>query len=136
MIVLDASALVELMLATPTGQLVAARIADPAVGLHTPHLADIEVAQAMRRYVREGGIGAATALVALDDYRALDLQRHAHEPLLERIWELRQNLTAYDAVYVALAEALDASLVTCDGRLSRAPAMAGRVELLQTKRTR
>ena len=136
MIVLDASALVELILDTPTGQLVAARIADPAEGLHAPHLADIEVAQALRRYVREGDIDAETAVVALDDFRALDLQRHAHEPLLERIWELRQNLTAYDAVYVALAEVLDASLVTCDGPLSRAPAIAGRVELLHAKRMR
>ena len=87
-------------------------------------------------YVREGDIDAETAVVALDDFRALDLQRHAHEPLLERIWELRQNLTAYDAVYVALAEVLDSVLVTCDGPLSRAPAMAGRVELLQAKRMR
>ncbi len=136
MIVLDASALVELILATPTGQLVAARIADPAESLHAPHLADIEVAQALRRYVREGDIDATTAVVALDDFRALDLQRHAHEPLLGRIWALRQNLTAYDAVYVALAEVLDGVLVTCDGPLSRAPAMAGRVELLQAKRAK
>ena len=109
MIVLDASALVELILATPTGRLVAARIADAAEGLQAPHLADIEGAQALRRYVREGDIDARTAAVALDDFRALDLQRHAHEPLLSRVWELRENLTAYDAVYVALAEVLDAS---------------------------
>jgi predicted nucleic acid-binding protein len=62
-----------------------------------PHLADIEVVQALRRYVREGEIEAERAAVALDDLRALDLQRHAHEPLLERVWALRQNLTAYDA---------------------------------------
>ena len=136
MIVLDASALVELILDTPTGQLVAARIADPAEGLHAPHLADIEVAQTLRRYVRDGDIDAETAVVALDDFRDLDLQRHAHEPLLERIWQLRQNLTAYDATYVALAEVLDGVLVTCDGPLSRAPAMAGRVELVQAKRIR
>ena len=133
MIVLDASALVELILATPTGQLVAARVADPEEGLHVPHLVDIEVAQALRRYVREGDIDATAAGAALDDFRALDLQRHAHEPLLERVWQLRQNLTAYDAVYVALAEVLDSVLLTCDGRLSRAPAMSGRVELVQVK---
>ena len=133
MIVLDASALVELILTTPTGQLVAARIADPADGLHVPHLVDIEVAQTLRRFVREGDIDAKTVAGALGDFRALDLQRHAHEPLLGRIWELRQNLTAYDAVYVALAEVLDGILVTCDSRLSRAPAMSGRVELLQVK---
>ena len=133
MIVLDASALVELILDTPTGRAVAARIADPAEGLHVPHLADIEVVQALRRYVRERDIDAVAAAVALDDLRALDLQRHAHEPLLERVWELRENLTAYDAVYVALTEVLDGVLLTCDGPLSRAPGLAGRIVLVQAK---
>jgi predicted nucleic acid-binding protein len=133
-IVLDASALVELILSTPTGQLVAARIADPATGLHAPHLADVEVVQALRRFVRDGAVDAATAAVALDDLRALDLQRHPHEPLLERVWEMRDNLTAYDAVYVALAEALDAELLTCDGPLSRAPGAADRAVLVQAAR--
>jgi len=132
-IVLDASALVELILDTPTGQLVAARIADPAEGLHVPHLADIEVVQALRRYVREVELDARAAEMALDDFRALDLQRHAHEPLLERVWELRKNLTAYDAVYVALAEVLEGILLTCDRRLSRAPGMARRVVLVETE---
>jgi predicted nucleic acid-binding protein len=133
-IVLDASALVELILDTPTGQLVADRIADPAEGLHVPHLADVEVVQALRRYLREGEIEADTAEVALDDLRALDLQRHAHEPLLGRVWELRENLTAYDAVYVALAEVLDAVLLTCDRRLSQAPRVGRRVTLMTTER--
>ena len=133
MIILDASALVELILDTPTGQAVAARIADPAEGLHVPHLADIEVVQALRRYVRERDIDAEAAALALDDLRALDLQRHAHEPLLERVWELRENLTAYDAVYVALTEVLDGVLLTCDGPLSRAPGLAGRVVLVHAK---
>ena len=70
----------------------------------------------------------------LEDFRALDLQRHAHEPLLDRVWHLRENLTAYDAVYVALAEVLDCVLLTCDGPLSRAPGLAGRVVLLQDSR--
>jgi predicted nucleic acid-binding protein len=131
-IVLDASALIELLLDTPTGQLVAARIADPTEGLHVPHLVDIEVVQALRRYVREGDLEAAAAELALDDLRALDLQRHAHEPLLERVWELRKNLTAYDAVYVALAEVLDGVVLTCDRPLSQAPGMARRVVLVQT----
>lgn len=131
MIVLDASALVELVLGTPRGRKVAARVADPAVSLHAPHLADVEVAQALRRYTRDGELDAATASTALDDFRALDLQRHAHEPLLDRVWELRKNLSAYDAVYVALAEALDAVLLTCDGRLARAPSFAARVELVR-----
>ncbi len=130
MIVLDASALVELILDTPTGRLVAGRLADPAEGLHVPHLADLEVVQALRRYVREGEIDADAAEMALDDLRALDLQRHAHEPLLERVWELRKNLTAYDAVYVALAEVIDGVLLTCDRRLSHAPGMSRRVTLI------
>ena len=134
MIVLDASALLELILDTPTGQLVAARIADPAEGLHVPHLADVEIVQALRRYVREGEIDADAAEVAMDDLRALDLQRHAHEPLLERVWELRENLTAYDAVYVALAEALDTVLLTCDRRLSHASGMRRQVALIRADR--
>ena len=108
-------------------------IADPADGLHVPHLADIEVAQALRRYVSERDIDEHTAATALDDFRALDLQRHAHEPLLDRVWDLRKNLTAYDAVYVALAEVLDDVLVTCDGPLSRAPGVAGRVVLVRPR---
>ena len=130
MIVLDASALVELLLDTPRGQAVATRIADPAVGLHVPHLADVEVIQALRRYATDGELNAVEAAAALEDLRALDLQRHAHEPLLDRVWALRQNLSAYDAVYVALAEVLDTTLLTCDGRLARAPGLARRVELV------
>ena len=130
MIVLDASALVELLLGTEMGRSVATRIADPAISLHVPHLADVEVAQTLRRYVREGGLDAASGAEAIDDLSALDLQRHSHEPLLGRVWALRQNLTAYDAVYVALAEALDAKLLTCDSRLARAPGMARRVGLV------
>lgn len=133
MTVLDASALVELLLETPTGRAVAARIADPAEGLHVPHLADVEVTQALRRYVREREIDAEDAAIALDDLRALDLQRHAHEPLLDRVWELRDNLTAYDAVYVALADVLDGVLLTCDRRLSRAPGLSSRVVFVQAE---
>jgi predicted nucleic acid-binding protein len=135
MMVLDASALVELILATPTGQLVAARIGDPDEDLHAPHLADIEVVQALRRYVRQGTIDASAAAVALADLRDLDLQRHAHEPLLDRVWDLRENLSAYDAVYVALAEVLDGILLTCDGPLWRAPDLTDRVVLVQAERT-
>ncbi len=130
MIVLDASALVELLLGTARGRQIAELVADPSIGLHVPHLADVEVAQALRRYVREGALEADVARSALEDLADLDLERHPHEPLLQRIWELRQNLTAYDAAYVALAEALDARLLTCDRRLARAPGLAARVELL------
>jgi predicted nucleic acid-binding protein len=130
MIVLDASALVELLLGTELGRSVGARIADPALGLHTPHLADVEVTQALRRYAREGSLPADSAAAALAELRSLDLERHSHEPLLDRVWALRANLTAYDAVYVALAEALAAPLLTCDARLARAPGLRARVELV------
>jgi len=130
-IVLDASALVELLLNTPTGQTLATRLADPALGLHVPHLVDVEVAQALGRYARDGELDAKDAAAALEDLRSLDLQRHAHEPLLERVWELRHNLSAYDAVYVALAEVLDTVLLTCDGRLARTPGLSRRVALVK-----
>ena len=131
MTVLDASALVELLLGTEAGRLVAARIADPALALHVPHLADVEVAQALRRYVREGSLDKGSAAGALEDLRLLDLERHSHEPLLDRVWTLRDHLTAYDAVYVALAEALECTLLTCDGRLARSPGLSRRVELVR-----
>lgn len=130
MIVLDASALIELLLNTAAGQEVAFRIADPALGVHVPHLADIEVAQVLRRYASKGELPAKDAERALEDLQDLDLQRHAHEPLLERVWSLRQNLSAYDAVYVALAEVLDTVVLTCDRRLAKAPGLKGRVELV------
>lgn len=130
MIVLDASTLVELLLGTEAGRSIADRIADPALALHVPHLVDVEVAQALRRLVREGALDAESAAAALDDLRLLDLDRHSHEPLLERVWALRDNLPAYDAVYVALAEALDCPLLTCDGRLARAPGVPCLIELV------
>ena len=131
MIVLDASAVLELLLVTARGRVIADRIADPALGLHVPHLLDVEVAQALRRLVQQGELGQADARVALEELSALDLERHAHEPLLDRIWALRKNLTAYDATYIALAEALDATLLTCDGRLARAPGIGVRVDLIR-----
>jgi len=132
-IVLDASALVELLLDTPVGRAVAARIADPALGLHAPHLVDIDVAQALRRYARAGELDAAAAVAAVEDLHDLDLQRHAHEPLLDRVWDLRQNLSAYDAVYVALAEVLDTKVLTCDGRLARVPGLARSIEVVRMR---
>ena len=130
MIVLDASVVVELLLDTQTGDAVARRIADPALALHVPHLLDVEVAQALRRAVREGEIDDVDAVAAIEVLHGLGLHRHSHEPLLDRMWQLRQNLSAYDAAYVALAEALDAKLLTCDARLKRAPGAAHRVELV------
>jgi predicted nucleic acid-binding protein len=130
MIVLDASAVLELLLGTPAGVEVSARVADAALALHVPHLVDVEVAQVLRRYVREAQLTGDDAANALGDLRDLNLTRHAHEPLLERVWELRNNLSAYDAVYLALAETLDASLLTCDRRLAHAPGVRRRAILI------
>ena len=132
MIVLDASAVIELLLSTELGRTIADRIADPALSLHVPHLVDVEVAQALRRFVQCGELEQDTAKAALEDLTCLDLERHAHEPLLDRIWALRMNMTAYDAAYVALAEALDVVLLTCDGRLARIPGLGRRVELIRS----
>ena len=84
----------------------------------------------LRRYVAAGSIGAEIAVAALDDLAALDITRYAHEPFLDRIWELRDNVTAYDAVYLALAEVLDSPLVTFDGRLAAAPGHFATVDLI------
>ena len=128
MIVLDASAAIELILGTLDGTKVAARIADPAETLHAPHLIDIEVAQVMRRYADLGTISGPRGRAALQDLADLDLARYAHDALLPRVWQLRRNLTAYDAAYVALAEALGAPLLTLDARLAGAPGHRARIE--------
>jgi len=131
-IVLDASALLELLLNTPAGRAIASRLADPAVAVHVPHLIDLEIAHALRRLIESGELSEEISAAALADLRALDLQRHAHEPLLDRIWELRDHVGPADAVYLALAEVLDAELLTCDGRLPRAPGATRRVRLIAT----
>ncbi|MHC4960121.1 MAG: type II toxin-antitoxin system VapC family toxin [Planctomycetota bacterium] len=130
MIVLDASAAVELILGTPNGRRVAERIADPRRSLHAPHLLDVEVAQVLRRYERSRVVDAERATAALRDLGQLGIRAHEHAILLPRVWELRANLTAYDAVYVALAEGLDAPLLTLDTRLASAPGHRARIEVL------
>ncbi|GIU88121.1 MAG: ribonuclease VapC12 [Acidimicrobiia bacterium] len=130
MIVLDASAALELLLNTEGGELVRARIADPSESLHAPHLLAVEVAQVLRRYVASRSVTAEVAVAALEDLAGLDIAHYAHEPFLGRIWELRENVTAYDAAYLTLAEVLDAPLLTFDGKLATAPGHDARVELL------
>lgn len=117
---LDASAAVELLLGTPRGIAVADRIFDPAESLHAPELLDLEVAQALRRFERAEILDAARAANALQDLADLPLERYSHRLLLPRAWELRPNLTVYDAVYVALAELLEAPLLTGDASLAKA----------------
>ena len=131
MIVLDASAVVELLLDTAAGRRVAISISDAATGVHVPHLIDVEVLSVLRRFTRERVIAERDAEGAIVNLLALDLQRHSHEGLLERVWALRKTVTAYDAMYVALAEALGAALVTCDARLGRASGVNARIEVLK-----
>ena len=99
--------------------------------LFAPEIIDLEVASAWRRDVRTGRLDERRAQLALDDLAALRLVRVSHHPFMGRIWELRHNLTPYDAAYVALAEALGATLLTVDGRSTRAPSLRCAVELLQ-----
>lgn len=130
MIVLDASALLELLLVTASGRRLAERIRPAGISLHAPHLVDIEVSQAVRRYVLSGSLSAERGRLALHHLADLDLERYPHTPLLPRIWALRENLTAYDATYVALAEVLEAKLITRDRRLADAPGILADVELI------
>jgi predicted nucleic acid-binding protein len=129
-IVVDASALLEALLRTPAAASVERRLFDDRETLHAPHLLDVEVAQVIRRYAAAGEIGQERGRAALADLADFPLRRYPHQFLLPRVWELRRNLTAYDAVYVALAEALDAPLLTRDRRLAAAPGHHARVELV------
>lgn len=115
--VLDASGAVELLLNTTAGKRLATRLADDSEVVHAPHLIDLEITQVLRRYTHHGMLHARSGALALARWRGLDVQRYSHEPFLDRIWQLRDNVTAYDAVYVALAEALSTVLVTGDRRL-------------------
>jgi len=128
-IVVDASALLEVLLRTPTAQAIERRLFGLRETLHAPHLLDVEVAQVIRRYVRMREMEAERGAAALADLAEFPLHRYPHNFLLPRVWELRENLTAYDAVYVALAEILDSSLLTRDRRLAAAAGHQARIEL-------
>ena len=128
MIVLDASALLEFLLQTPLGARVEARLFRDKDELHSPHLVDVEVTQGLRRLARMGEISTDRAAEAIADLAGLDLHRHAHLDLLTRAWRLRENVTVFDAMYVGLAEALDATVVTCDAPLAKAPGHRARIE--------
>ncbi|TMC70916.1 MAG: type II toxin-antitoxin system VapC family toxin [Chloroflexi bacterium] len=129
MIVVDASAALDYLLASGAFERIAARFAAPAESLHAPQLLDVEVAHALRRLAMGRMISASRAGEALEDLALLRLRRYSHTWLLPRIWQLRPNMSAFDAAYVALAESLDAALVTADGGLARAPGHAAKIEL-------
>ena len=128
--VLDASSAVELLLNTLRGQRLAVRLLDDTESVHVPHLIDVEIAQVLRRYVLRGVLDETFGATALLRWREFSIERHPHEPLLDRIWQLRANVSAYDAVYLALAEALSAVLVTGDRKLAQASGFAVAVELI------
>jgi predicted nucleic acid-binding protein len=127
--VIDASVLVTVLAGvTSRAMSVRARLHDDTIA--APHLVDLEVLHALRGLVLGGRLGPPDVDAAVRRLRRLPLARHAHQPLIGRCWELRHNLTAYDASYVALAEALGVPLLTADARLADAPGIRCDVELL------
>ena len=129
MIVVDASILAP-ALADDTSDGDAARTALRDQALAAPELIDLEVTSVWRRQVIAGQLETRRADLAVADLLALPLQRIPHRHLVTRCWELRENLTPYDAAYVALAELLDIVLVTGDARMSRSPGVRCRVEVI------
>jgi predicted nucleic acid-binding protein len=120
--------MVELLLRSSKGLTVRHRISQ--TDLHAPCLIDVEVAHVLRRHLRMQVIDSARVIAALDIYCNLQITRYPHEGFIRRIWALRGNLSAYDAAYVSLAEALRVPLVTCDTRLGSAPGHNASVEVI------
>ena len=130
MIVIDASALLEILLRTDRADRLMERAFSGSEQMHAPQLLDIEITQVLRRLVRQKEITAARAEQALQDLADLVVERHEHQTLIMRIWQLRDSLSAYDGVYVALAEALAAPLLTCDAKLAGAHGHRATIELV------
>ncbi len=130
MIVIDASAVLELLLQTKLADRLMERALGSEESLHAPHLLDIEVAHALRRLVQQNAITNDRAEQVLEDFSQLLIERHGHQPLTARIWQMRESLTAYDGAYVALAEALEAPLLTCDAKLARSHGHKASIELI------
>jgi predicted nucleic acid-binding protein len=129
-IVVDASVVVDLLIRPADVSRIEARLFDTDDTLHAPHLLDVEVAQVLRRFESRGMLTVEHARAAIDLVGRFPIQRYSHGPLLSRIWNLRANLTAYDAAYVALAEGLRATLITRDRRLASAPGLGAVVEVI------
>jgi predicted nucleic acid-binding protein len=114
----------------PDGDAARARLRGQS--LAAPELIDLETTSVVRRQFRAGQLDGRRAALALTDLVELPVRRAPHRPLLSRCWELRENLTVYDAAYVALAEALDVVLLTADARIANAPGPRCQIELLQS----
>lgn len=130
MIVVDASAILETLLRRPAATIVEKLLFEPSQTIHAPHLLDVEVAQVVRRFAENRELDAERGREALRDLADFPVRRYPHDFLLPRVWDLRNNFTAYDAMYVALAEALDAPLLTRDKRLAASPGHHARIELV------
>jgi len=131
LIVVDASAVIEFLFATQLAGPVGDRIVDPREEVGSPCLLDAEVAHVIRRWHFAGTVDEPRARRAIDHLARLRVLRWPHEPLLPRIWALRHNFTAYDAAYIALAESLGATLLTCDRALARNDGLDCTVELIE-----
>jgi len=131
-LVLDTSAVLEALAARVAPRGLIERLAADG-DLHGPHLIDTEMLDVLRRMCLRGEISETRAEQARTDFAELALVRYPHEPLSDRVWELRHNLTAHDATFVALAEILDAPLITCDAHLASAPGHGARVELFHQR---
>ena len=131
LIVIDASALVDLLLRLPAAAAIEQRLWLDGAAPAAPHLIDVETVQALRRLAAVGAMNPDRAERAFAALAAFPIRRFAHAPLLGRVWRLRHALTAYDAVYVALAEALGAPLLTSDARLGRATGHRAVIEVFE-----
>lgn len=130
MIVLDASAVVAGRVGPGSGaERIRGKVESPGESLHVPHVMDLEVLHALRRQTLLGTLSRERGAEAIEDLKNIAFVRYPHASLVDRVWELKENLTAYDAAYVALAEALDAPLVTMDARLAQAPGIRAAVEV-------
>jgi predicted nucleic acid-binding protein len=129
-IVVDTSAVIAALVGRPPDKRLVDRLSVDG-DLHAPHLLDVELLHALRRLVRGGVLSRDRAAEARDDFAQLAIVRYGHLALADRIWALRDNLTAYDATFVALAELLDLPLVTCDARLAHAPGHQAAIELYE-----
>ncbi|MCC7327175.1 MAG: type II toxin-antitoxin system VapC family toxin [Burkholderiales bacterium] len=130
MIVVDASAPIKVLLGTSATGRVAERLFRQDETLHAPHLLDVEVAQVFHRYARTGVLEAERGAQALEDLGDFPIARYPHQPFRFRIREQRRNVTAYDAAYVALAEALAAPLLTRDAKLASSAGHQAPIELM------